>query len=150
MASPTTKLWILCSAAVGAIYAAGHLVTVPTASIAEGPSAVQSASSSASRSNSLPARTSASQSAYRDGHYSGSGSNPYGILSVLVTVSGGKIASVRITNYAMHYPQSYIDPTMPEEVVSQQTWNVYGVSGATASSENFAEAVYNALQKAKA
>lgn len=67
-----------------------------------------------------------------------------------VKISGGKIASVRITSYNMHYPASYIDPQMNNEVVQMQTYRVYAVSGATASSYNFAEAVYYALQKAKA
>jgi uncharacterized protein with FMN-binding domain len=68
---------------------------------------------------------------------------------VSVRIEKGKIASVRITNYAMHYPQGFIDPQMPDEVRAMQTWRVYVVSGATASSYNFAEAVYFALKKAK-
>jgi uncharacterized protein with FMN-binding domain len=67
-----------------------------------------------------------------------------------VTIAGGKITNVKITAYAMHYPSSYISPFMNNEVVKMQTYQVYGISGATASSYNFAEAVYYALQKAKA
>lgn len=87
---------------------------------------------------------------YKDGTYTGFGSNPYGTLSVALHVQHGKIASVKITNYTMHYPQSFIDPQLPQETVSMQTWRIYIVSGATASSYNFAEAVYYALKKASA
>ncbi len=87
---------------------------------------------------------------YKDGQYTGSGSNPYGTLSVSVTIANGKISAVKITSYNMHYPQQFIDPQMINEVLSMQTWRVYVVTGATASSYNFAEAVYYALQKARA
>jgi uncharacterized protein with FMN-binding domain len=87
---------------------------------------------------------------YKDGTYTGFGSNPYGTLSVAVHIQHGKIASVQITSYNMHYSPAYIDPQLPQEAVSMQTWRIYIVSGATASSYNFAEAVYYALQKAKA
>lgn len=87
---------------------------------------------------------------YKDGTFTGTGSNPYGGLSLDVTIAHGKIASVNITQYTMHYPQSVIDPQLPQEAVSMQTWKIYLVSGATASTYNFAEAMYQALQKAKA
>ena len=87
---------------------------------------------------------------YKDGTYTGVGSNPYGGLAVSLTVANGKISSVKITQYTMHYPQSIIDPQLPHEVVSMQTWRIYIVTGATASTYNFAEAVYKALQQAKA
>ncbi|MDA8204520.1 MAG: FMN-binding protein [Thermaerobacter sp.] len=67
-----------------------------------------------------------------------------------VTISRGKISAVKITSYNMHYPQSYVDPQMNQEFVKMQTYRVYAVSGATASSYNFAEAVYYALQRARA
>ncbi len=87
---------------------------------------------------------------YKDGTYTGTGSNPYGTLAVSLTVANGRISTVKITQYNMHYPQSIIDPQLPGEVVSMQTWHIYIITGATASTYNFAEAVYNALQKAKA
>lgn len=145
--SPSPKLLLLCSAAVGALYAGGYLVTAPSAS-GSSPPIVTGAGTS--KTPSSPGTPQASTISYKDGQYTGSGSNPFGTLSVSVTVAQGKITSVRITQYAMHYPASYIDPAMNDEVVAHQTWHVYGVSGATASSENFAEAVYQALQKARA
>lgn len=87
---------------------------------------------------------------YKDGVYTGTGTNPYGSLALTVTVAKGRIAKVVINQYNMHYPQSVIDPQLPEEAVKMQTWKIYIVSGATASTYNFAEAMYYALQKAKA
>lgn len=95
-------------------------------------------------------KTSPAKPGYKDGVYTGSGSNVYGQLSVAVTIAGGKITNVKITSYAMHYPTFYISPFMNNEFVKMQTYQVYGVSGATASSYNFAEAVYYALKKATA
>lgn len=86
---------------------------------------------------------------YKDGVYTGVGTNPYGSLALTVSIVKGKIASVQINQYSMHYPQSVIDPQLPQEAVSMQTWKIYIVSGATASTYNFAEAMYAALKKAK-
>lgn len=158
-----TKLMALCTIAVGALYAAGYVYTEPAAQAsgisASTGAAVHLASAvktggvpSASPSTTAPSTTapsSQSSSAYRDGTYTGSGSNSYGTLSVSVQIQGGKIRSVQITSYAMHYPSSYIFPQMADQVVSKQTWQVDVVSGATASSDNFALAVYNALQQAR-
>lgn len=164
MAGPSAKLLALCTAAVGAIYAAGYVVTAPTAqasgissgavsnqksrSPVSNPANTSGSASPSTTTSSAPVQSSSTK--YKDGQYSGAGSNVYGTLSVNVTISSGKISSVQITNYQMHYPQSFIDPQMVNEVLSKQTWQVYAVSGATASSYNFAEAVYYALQKARA
>lgn len=165
----STKLLALCTAAVGAIYAGGYVYTQPSAqasgvtpqsSVGGNPSSSPSPSSSptpSSSSGSAPSSSSGSASSpaaakvtYRDGTYTGSGSNVYGTLSVKLTVSGGKISSVKITSYNMHYPSSFIYPQIAHEVIQMQTYRVYNITGATASSYNFAEAVYYALQKAKA
>lgn len=211
MAKISTRLMSVCAAAVTAVYAAGYIVTMPSAQAntssmpdlggttpsqstpsaaakafashppstgstnavarhphharpkggtgATGNSVAKAASASASASAKKPATTSRGTAAkiakakvaqYRDGVYTGVGSNPYGSLALSVAIRGGKIASVTINQYSMHYPQSVIDPQLPQEAVSMQTWRIYIVSGATASTYNFAEALYQALQKAKA
>jgi uncharacterized protein with FMN-binding domain len=153
-----TRLFALCTVAVGAIYAAGYFYTEPaitgtdTAGAVTARSTVTPAKPATPGSGTRPApvhRPSPPTVTYKDGTYTGFGSNPYGTLSVAVTIAHGRIASVRITSYNMHYPSYFIDPQMNREVVAMQTWRVYVVSGATASSYNFAEAVYQALQKAK-
>ncbi len=160
-----SRLMGLCTIAVGAIYAAGYLYTEPSITNARGtPPAIAttqsprgsaksktpSSKAGSSAAGQKPSATGASaHTMYKDGVYTGAGANPYGTLTVAVSISHGKILSVKITSYNMHYPQSIIDPQLPQEAVSKQTWRIYIVSGATASTYNFAEAVYYALQKAK-
>jgi uncharacterized protein with FMN-binding domain len=154
------RLMGLCTIAVGAIYAAGYLYTEPSAQAnaiaAFSPTAGAAphhAATSAKSASPTPGPTRKASPhpgpVYKDGVHTGFASNPYGTLSVAVTVIRGKIATVKITSYNMHYPQSVIDPQLPQEAVAKQTWRIYIVSGATASTYNFAEAVYNALQKAR-
>ena len=173
------RLMGICGVAVTAVYAAGYIYTMPSAQATTTGTSLPAASTSASstppastsnhtkhtskqQSSSSATRKSSHSSAtskknqasstakYKDGTYTGTGNNSYGTCSVAVTIQHGKITSAKITNYMMHYPQYYIDPQLPQEVVSMQTWQIYIVSGATASTYNFAEAVYYALQKAKA
>lgn len=161
---PGVKLLLLCTAAVGAIYAGAYVYTEPAVSATGtlgsgtsnvGPSSIPKStstgtSSKAPSSATTPAKAQ-STSTYRDGTYKGSAYNIYGSLSVSVKIAGGKIVSVEITSYNMHYPSSYISPYMNDEVIKKQAvLGIYGVSGATASSYNFADAVYSALKKAKA
>lgn len=155
------RLMGLCTIAVGAIYAAGYLYTEPSAQAnaigAFSPTATAAPHHAATSPKSASPKPGPTRKAsphagplYKDGVHTGFASNPYGTLSVAVTVTHGKIATVKITSYNMHYPQSVIDPQLPQEAVAKQTWRIYIVSGATASTYNFAEAVYNALQKARA
>lgn len=136
-----TKLMALCTLAVSALYAAGYVYTEPGAHASLAPR------TAAGSPTTTPAPTRAA--VYRDGTYTGSGANLYGTLTVAVRVAGGKIASVQITSYSMHYPQYLIDPTLNQEVVAQQRAQVYVVTGVTASSDNFIQAVAAALAKAR-
>jgi uncharacterized protein with FMN-binding domain len=85
---------------------------------------------------------------YKDGIYTGSGTNRFGTVEVTVTIEKGEIASVDITSSRTRYPQKYIDP-LPAEVVDAQDYNVDTVSGATRSSEDFINAVKEALMQAE-
>jgi uncharacterized protein with FMN-binding domain len=142
------KLLILCTLAVGAIYTGAYVYTTPRSHAASA-TTVSSAHRQRNSGSSAVAPAGSRRAEYKDGTYTGSGANPYGTLSVSVTIAGGRISSVMITSYNMHYPLSFIDPFMNKEMIKNQTYRVYAVSGATASSDNFAEAVYFALQKAK-
>lgn len=88
-------------------------------------------------------------SQYLDGTYQGSGSDAIGTVYVAVTVQGGKITNCQITQCDTHYPQSYIDPVLPQEVIARQSAQVDVVSGATGSSYDFAMAVQQALTQAQ-
>ncbi|WP_282937947.1 FMN-binding protein [Paenibacillus sp. RC67] len=86
---------------------------------------------------------------YKDGTFSGSGTNRFGTVKVDVTIQKGQIANVIIAECSTRYPQRYID-SLPDEVKKQQSAHIDSVSGATRSSEDFIAAVMEALSKAQA
>jgi len=85
--------------------------------------------------------------AYRDGTYSGSGTSRRGGIDVDVTIQGGKIMGVQITNATTYYPISRI-ARLPGQVVDRQNGQVDLVSGATESTRAFRQAVTAALSQA--
>ncbi|KEO84872.1 FMN-binding protein [Tumebacillus flagellatus] len=85
---------------------------------------------------------------YKDGTYTGTGSNRIGSVEVAVTIKSGKIAAVEITNCDTHYPQSDIDG-LPAQAVERQSSNVDTVSGATKSTDDFRTAMNQALAQAQ-
>jgi uncharacterized protein with FMN-binding domain len=87
------------------------------------------------------------QSAYRDGTYTGAGNSRHGGIQVSVVISGGKIASAKITNCGTRYSCSYVEPLL-QLVIDRQAVPVEHVSGATDSSNAFKGAISSALQKA--
>ncbi|MGH2347176.1 MAG: FMN-binding protein [Chloroflexota bacterium] len=127
------ELVALSTGLILSIYGAGYRLTQTTAS-ASAPHVTISAGHS-------PA------AGYRDGTYSGTGSNYLGDVSVAVSIKAGKITQVQITACNMHYPESWIDG-LPAEVTAAQSTNIDVVSGATASSAAFLDAVTQALAQA--
>ena len=76
----------------------------------------------------------------------------YGELAVKVTVSGTKITSVAVQNLqtAEQYSQQLADQVIPmlrSEVLSAQSANINGVSGATYTSEAYAQSLQSALNQ---
>lgn len=71
------------------------------------------------------------------------------MVSVAVSIKNGKIGNVHITACDTHYPQSYIDPVLPDYVVQHQTTQIPVISGATLSTADFYYAVVQALQQAQ-
>lgn len=166
----TGKKWIvLCSAALGAIYGAEYLATEahsplqqilplyaqaaaqnntglqPNYQVPSSPPSNNSASSSPTAGNSAD---NSSTSLYKDGTYTGTGSNRRGTLQVAVTVQNDKITGVEISDYAMRYSQRYI-AGLPGEVLQNQSAQVDNVSGATYSTRAFEDAVQDALSQAR-
>jgi len=95
-----------------------------------------------------PSTPAAKNQKYRDGTYSGSGTNDFGTVQVKVTINEGKIGDVVITRCATRYSVRDIEP-MSQEVIDQQDANVNTISGATRSSEDFIMAVHQALMLAE-
>lgn len=87
---------------------------------------------------------------YKDGTYVGVGTTNIGSVRVEVTLKGDKFTRVQITGYDTHYPISYINPTLPNQLMQTQDINkVDVVSGATLSSEDFYLAVQQCLKQAQ-
>jgi uncharacterized protein with FMN-binding domain len=84
---------------------------------------------------------------YKDGKYTGSGTNRIGTVEVAVTLKSDKIVKVEITNCDTHYPERLIE-ALPAQVVERQSEAVDFVSRATLSSRDFQNAVREALDKA--
>lgn len=86
---------------------------------------------------------------YKDGTYQGSGTGFGGTISVQVTISGGKIASINILSAAGETGSYFASAKgVISKMLSGQTPNVDAVSGATYSSNGIIQAVQNALSKA--
>ncbi|HVA89061.1 MAG TPA: FMN-binding protein [Chloroflexota bacterium] len=144
------ELLALSTGIILSIYGAGYLHTQAAASAsapAQHISAPASIPTIGSGSGANGAATQTPASTLRDGTYNGTGSNYLGDVSVAVTVASGKISQVQITACDMHYPEYWIDG-MPAEVVAAQSTNINFVSGATASSQAFSDAVTQALSQA--
>jgi uncharacterized protein with FMN-binding domain len=170
------RLAALSSAAILAVYAVGYTLTedaaqsansgtaplqpISPASAAANATSTASATSRASTPGSTTTPTStttqratvtatakSAPAAYRDGTYVGYATGRHGSIEATVTVEGGKIAAVEISQCLTRYPCSRIS-SLPGQVVSRQTTQVDYVSGATDSSRTFMQAVANALASA--
>ncbi|MNC03398.1 FMN-binding domain protein [compost metagenome] len=116
--------------------------SAPTANSQSGSAANPTASPNSGSS------TNQTAAAYKDGTFTGTGSNRRGSIQVDVTVKSGKIYAVEVSRYAMHYSQSDI-VDLPQEVIANQSAKVKNVSGATFSVQAFTDAVQNALNQAQ-
>ena len=93
--------------------------------------------------------TSVPEGGYKDGTYQGSGTGFGGTITVEVTISGGKIASISILSAAGETASYFASAQgVISRILSGQTPNVDAVSGATYSSNGIIQAVQNALAKA--
>jgi uncharacterized protein with FMN-binding domain len=93
---------------------------------------------------------------YTDGTFTGSAvSQPYGTVQVAVVVSGGRITNVKLLRSpsgggTTQYINEQALPMLVEEVISAQSGNIDGISGASLTSPAFIDSVTSALAKARA
>lgn len=86
---------------------------------------------------------------YSDGTYEGEGKGYSGKLKVEVTVSGGKIAEIDITETSDDQAYLGLASQLIDEIIEKQsTDEIDTVSGATFSSRGLLEAVSDALEGA--
>lgn len=97
----------------------------------------------------------ASSGQYKDGTYTGSVADAfYGNIQVEAVISGGKITDVKFLQYPNDRGESIqvndrAMPLLTSEAIKAQSANVDVVSGATQSSEAFAQSLSAALSQAK-
>jgi uncharacterized protein with FMN-binding domain len=139
MAKMNKKWVVLCSTAIGAIYAAGYFTTETQASIQQPPSYSHVT---------IQAGSSQPQSQFKNGTFNGTGSNRRGSIQVAVSIMNDKITDVEISDFAMHYTEDDV-VGLPQEVVQKQSAQVRNVSGATYSTDAFKDAVQDALSQAR-
>jgi uncharacterized protein with FMN-binding domain len=93
---------------------------------------------------------------YKDGTYTGSVADAfYGNVQVQAKVSGGKITDVSFLQYPNTHDTSVMInrqamPYLRQEAIQAQTANVQIISGATFTSQAFAQSLRSALSQAKA
>ena len=107
------------------------------------------ASSGVGQGSTTTPTTEVPEGGYKDGTYQGSGTGFGGMITVQVTVSGGKITAGDILS-ASGETGSYFASAqgVVSKVLSSQSPNVDAVSGATYSSNGIIQAVQNALSQA--
>jgi uncharacterized protein with FMN-binding domain len=92
----------------------------------------------------------------KDGTFTGqSAANPYGSVQVQLVISGGRITDVKALQYPTAHAQSaYISsivvPELRAEVLKAQSAQVNLISGATYTSEGYAQSVQSAIDQAHA
>ena len=156
------RLVAMSASAIAAIYFAGYLATrgadaglagpeaAPAAAVATVPGAPSSAAPLTVQQPASVAPTTASSTAvtYRDGTYQGRGTSRRGDVGVSVTIQGGRITNVAITQITTQYPASRI-AALPGQVVARQSAQVDRITGATYSVQAFQQAVQQALAQAR-
>ena len=96
----------------------------------------------------------ASGASVSDGTYTGDVANAYyGMVQVALVVSGSRVTNVKILQYpndngTSRYINSIALPYLIQETVKAQSSNIYLVSGATFTSQAFAQSLSTALSKA--
>ena len=87
---------------------------------------------------------------YKDGTYTGQSYGYSGIVTVTVTVSGGRITAINQTNSdSIEYFGDAWESIYPQILAKQEVEGIDTVSGATFSSEGILDAVKTALVQAK-
>ncbi len=156
------KKFVLILAVLGifVIYSAGirHQVPVlkkPQSLIASSsPPPTTKSGSTISSTGSSAAPQHASSGRYKDGTYTGSVADAYyGNVQVAVTISGGRIAKVKFLQFPNTHSTSVIIndqaiPYLQQEAIQAQSSNIQLITGATFTSQAFAQSLQAALSRA--
>jgi uncharacterized protein with FMN-binding domain len=141
---------ILAVAIIGAlgVYSKSH----GSASLVSPPATSQPAVAGTSISSGSP--STGSSTTYKDGTYTGANEpTPYGDVQVAVVVSGGKITGVnflRMPSDRGHTQEvtAFSEPLLKQTTLQNQNAHIDFVSGATTTSEAYAQSLQAALDQA--
>jgi len=92
---------------------------------------------------------------YKDGQYTGQDfPNQFGDTQVKVTIAGGRITDVQAVQLPFDRPRSaeisqYASPRLHDEVLQAQSAQIDSLSGATYTSDSYAQSVQSALDQAR-
>ncbi|MEO8396215.1 MAG: FMN-binding protein [Chloroflexota bacterium] len=101
-----------------------------------------------------PTETPQTQGQYKDGVYSGPSVDAfYGMVQVQATVQNGKLTDVKFLDYphdrrTSQYINSQAMPWLTQEAIQAQSAYINIISGATLTSQAFAQSLYTALNQA--
>ena len=137
------------SAGTGAAPAASSASQTSATSSASGSGTgtAASATSAGAASSTNSTTPKATPTKYRNGTFTAQGWGLHGPITVAVVIQGGRIVSANVTQCGTTYPCAYISPLVGEVVQNQGPPTDY-VSGATASSDAYYQAVTQALAQA--
>jgi len=127
---------------------------VSQASPTPGSSPTPSASPTPSDPSAPPPTPSPAGPTYKDGQYTGQDfQNQFGDTQVKVTVSGGRITEVQALQLPYDRQRSaeisqYAAPQLHDEVLQAQSAQIDSLSGATYTSDAYAQSVQSALDQA--
>ncbi len=86
---------------------------------------------------------------YVDGVYEGEGTGYGGVIRVRVTVSGGAVTDIEVTEHGGEDPAYYmLAEAVVDNAIAAQSADVDGASGATFSSAGLRQAIAQALEQA--
>lgn len=125
----------------------------PSADVSQA-SPTPSASPSVSDSSAPTPTPSPTGPTYKDGQYTGQDfPNQFGDTQVKVTIAGGRITDVQAVQLPFDRPRSaeisqYASPRLHDEVLQTQTAQIDSLSGATYTSDSYAQSVQSALDQA--
>ena len=133
-------------------------ISRPPASLSVIPSpapASSPAASPASDAGSASPSPSPSPNGLRDGQFTGDDApNRYGDVQVKVTISGGRIKDVQAVQLPFDRPRSaeisqQAGPLLHDEAIQSQSAQIDTLSGATYTSDSYAQSLQSALDKAR-
>jgi uncharacterized protein with FMN-binding domain len=119
-------------------------------------SGTTSGSGDASGSTASGSNTGTAATGLKDGTFTSQSANTrYGPVQVQVRVSGGRIASVNVVEYPTESPRDMqinqqAVPMLVSETTSAQSAQIDMISGATYTSQGYAQSLQSALDQAKA